>query len=240
VPSTLLYTKDESGIWRKRTASLDHYDVEFFNRAVALWRDSRIADRYYVLSGSRSSVHQAALYALFLAGGNPANKPGTSDHEWGGGKGAKAMDIHPFSDLGGSFGELHAVAPEYGFQFPYANRKTSAEPWHMAFKPGRGPLPKQIIQEEDEVPRPDQVVAACGAPGGGTWRLTYDGGLLTKGSAPYFGSIGDLVRLKQFNGSREFIDIEPVGVTKEAGYRIIRADGDAYVFDLEWARDHGI
>ena len=77
----LVYRREPNGVWRKLTASIDHTDSEFLLRAVSLWRDPRIGDRYFVNSGSRSYASQVVLYAKYFAGGTLAAKPGTSNHE---------------------------------------------------------------------------------------------------------------------------------------------------------------
>lgn len=240
---------DLSVIAKAWKADLQHVDpIEFLPRLVALFRDERIRGKYFINSAGRSGIHQAALYRgwrLRLPGFNPANPPGLSFHEYDlpHRKWAIAVDFGIVHGNGGTWAELHAVAAEYGFHFPYVARFKNPEPWHAELRPGRGPIPTQqtvLEEDEDEMPKPDQVTSACGAPGGGTWRVTYEGGVHTKGGSPYFGSIGDLIRLGVFSGARDFIKIEPAGPTREDGYRIIRLDGDGYVFNLQWARDNGL
>jgi lysozyme len=79
-----------------------------------------------VRSGWRSSEEQAQLYHCYLTGscnnGNPANPPGSSNHE-----------AAPFgepaglaADLEGDLATAHALAPSFGIHFPIAN----VEPWH--------------------------------------------------------------------------------------------------------------
>jgi len=95
----------------------------------------------WVESGARSHARQQQLYNDYLAGrGNPANRPGTSNHEYdetstwpitdaeneatslAGGCWALAVD---FGAPGADFAELHARAAEFGLVFPL-----SREPWH--------------------------------------------------------------------------------------------------------------
>jgi GH24 family phage-related lysozyme (muramidase) len=79
-----------------------------------------------VRSGWRSSEEQAELYRCYLTGlcnnGNPANPPGSSNHEaapFGEPAGVAA-------DLEGDLPAAHALAPSFGIHFPIAN----VEPWH--------------------------------------------------------------------------------------------------------------
>jgi GH24 family phage-related lysozyme (muramidase) len=79
------------------------------------------------ISGGRSTDRQAELYRLFKAGkGNPANRPGTSWHEfWPDGSNlAQAADIHP--KPGNSFRELHNAGRRHGVHFP-----VRSEGWHV-------------------------------------------------------------------------------------------------------------
>ena len=78
----------------------------------------------WIVSGRRSSQEQQYLYDLYLAGeGNPANPPGSSNHEatpWGEPSGLAA-------DIGGDLAVANARAAEFGLHFPIA----STEPWHV-------------------------------------------------------------------------------------------------------------
>lgn len=78
----------------------------------------------WVNSGYRSSDEQQHLYDLYLSGeGNPANPPGSSNHEaepWGGPSALAA-------DLAGDLDTANARAAEFGLHFPLA----SIEPWHV-------------------------------------------------------------------------------------------------------------
>src|SRR4051794_11815022 len=111
------YIREPNGIWRDDSSSLSNYDSEFIQRAVALWADPRIGDRYYVNSGSRSYAEQSDLYKAYKQGGSLAAPPGTSNHEYDSKfhPVALAMDINPRDGKGGSYDELHRVAFEYGF-----------------------------------------------------------------------------------------------------------------------------
>jgi GH24 family phage-related lysozyme (muramidase) len=78
-------------------------------------------------SGGRSRQRQAELYNDFKAGrGNPANRPGTSWHEYDedGSTLAQAADIHP--KPGKSYAQMQAVAKNLGLHFP-----VSKEDWHV-------------------------------------------------------------------------------------------------------------
>ena len=78
-----------------------------------------------ILSGWRSSQRQQELYDGYmqgLPGYNPANQPGSSNHEacpWG-----EAMALA--ADLQGDLAQANARAGEFGLHFPIAN----VEPWH--------------------------------------------------------------------------------------------------------------
>lgn len=78
-----------------------------------------------ILSGWRSSERQRELYDGYiqgLPGYNPANRPGSSNHEanpWG-----DPMALA--ADLQGDLAEANARAGEFGLHFPIAN----VEPWH--------------------------------------------------------------------------------------------------------------
>lgn len=77
-------------------------------------------------SGGRSRQRQAELYNDFKAGrGNPANRPGTSWHEYDedGSTLAQAADIHPKD---GNYARMKAVAKDLGLHFP-----VSKEDWHV-------------------------------------------------------------------------------------------------------------
>lgn len=104
-------------------------------------------------------------------------------------------------------------------------------------QPVSQPTPTQVAsQEDDEMPKPDQFVDACPAPGGGSWRLQYNGGIHTEDS-PFFGSPFDI---KGYTGPREFLSIDPAGPTRDDGYKVVRIDGKVFHFNLQWARDNGI
>ena len=78
----------------------------------------------WINSGHRSSEEQQTLYDLYLQGtGNPANPPGSSNHEaepWG-------TPMALAADLAGDLDTAHARAAEFGLHFPIA----AAEPWHV-------------------------------------------------------------------------------------------------------------
>lgn len=78
-----------------------------------------------VLSGARTPENQALLFAAAAVGGNPANKPGTSWHEFGadlpGDPMARAVDFINNDALT----VVRSLAAEYRLCFPVAR-----EPWH--------------------------------------------------------------------------------------------------------------
>jgi GH24 family phage-related lysozyme (muramidase) len=112
-------------------------------------------------SGGRSRQRQAELYNDFKAGrGNPANRPGTSWHEYDedGSTLAQAADIHP--KPGKSYAQMQAAAKNLGLHFP-----VSKEAWHVqpieagnssrVAGQGLGPVPaywnpEPLEDEEDE------------------------------------------------------------------------------------------
>ncbi len=83
-------------------------------------------------------------------------------------------------------------------------------------------------KEDEDMPKPDNKVDACRAPGGGVWTLTYDGGVRATQGAPFFGSYPGLPADRR-KGQRNFVAIEP----DETGYTIISDDDQAsqYHFD---------
>lgn len=76
-----------------------------------------------VYSGWRSSTSQQKLYEDYVSGrGNPANKPGTSNHE----AVPYGSPMALAADLDGDLDAAHAAAPRYGLWFPIPK-----EPWHV-------------------------------------------------------------------------------------------------------------
>lgn len=81
-----------------------------------------------IASGWRSYASQLKLWLLFLAGlGNPANRPGTSNHE---GRVATAADVYirgvAFWTYVNARPQLAAYARRIGLTRPYSH-----EPWHV-------------------------------------------------------------------------------------------------------------
>lgn len=106
-----------------------------------------------ILSGRRSRAEQERLYALYLAGGNLAAKPGTSLHELG-----LAADLDKDDDL--TWGEVHYTAAAFGLRFPIPS-----ENWHTQVDENWiPPLPPEIHDMTKE-----EFAAAIGAeiPGPG-------------------------------------------------------------------------
>lgn len=77
--------------------------------------------RLMILSGRRSRGEQQKLYDAYIAGGNPAAKPGTSLHEKG-----LAADLALFDGL--TWRLVHAEADIRGLRFPIVD---PYEPWHI-------------------------------------------------------------------------------------------------------------
>lgn len=82
--------------------------------------------------------------------------------------------------------------------------------------------------QEDDMPKPTDVVDVLDAPEGGTWVLTADGGVVTEGAAPFHGSYPAL-RPQQRRGQRYF-----VAITRRRdlvpGYVLWANDGNKYTF----------
>jgi GH24 family phage-related lysozyme (muramidase) len=78
----------------------------------------------WINSGYRSSDEQQVLYNRYLEGtGNPANPPGSSNHEaepWG-------TPMALAADLAGDLDTANARAADFGLHFPIA----ATEPWHV-------------------------------------------------------------------------------------------------------------
>lgn len=84
-----------------------------------------------IVSGYRSYAAQLKLWLLYLAGlGNPANRPGTSNHEADAGEPATAADVYvrgvPFWTYVNKRPTLAAYARRLGLTQPH-----SSEPWHV-------------------------------------------------------------------------------------------------------------
>jgi hypothetical protein len=84
-----------------------------------------------IVSGYRSYASQLKLWLLYLAGlGNPANRPGTSNHEADAGEPAKAADVYvrgvPFWTYVNKRPTLAAYARRIGLRQPHSH-----EPWHV-------------------------------------------------------------------------------------------------------------
>jgi hypothetical protein len=79
---------------------------------------------------------------------------------------------------------------------------------------------------EDDMPKGTDIVDALTTPkDDGVWLLQRDGGVLTRGKAPMFGSYPGLPA-SQRQGTRAFVAIEALG----AGYRLVADDGSVYRF----------
>jgi hypothetical protein len=105
--------------------------------------------RVMIESGYRSTEQQQRLYDLYLAGGNLAAKPGSSNHERG-----LAADLDRY-DSALSWGEVHYTAAAYGLKFPIPS-----EMWHCEHVADWvDPNPPQ--QEDDMTPQ--QLADSIGA-----------------------------------------------------------------------------
>lgn len=85
--------------------------------------------RLMVLSGRRSRGEQQELYDRYLAGGNLAAKPGTSNHEKG-----LAADLER-TDPALSWAEVHTAANKVGIWFPVIGENWHAEAMHDFIEP---------------------------------------------------------------------------------------------------------
>jgi hypothetical protein len=101
------------------------------------WRERLLAALVeadaYVESGWRSSQRQQELYDGWqrrLPGYNPANRPGTSNHEavpYGEAM-SLAADVHPND---GNYGPMKTVFEKHFMHFPIASEKWHAQPWEQ-------------------------------------------------------------------------------------------------------------
>lgn len=109
-----------------------------FDRLAAAFRNAWGLD-LLVTSGTRTNAEQWELYRQYLNGGTLAAYPGTSNHEEGGPRGPRALDVR---DSGGDPGVtrygtpranwLRANAPAYGFD-PAGYGFSQTEPWHIEY-----------------------------------------------------------------------------------------------------------
>jgi len=99
-------------------------------RAFTTMRDAAAEAGVYLQpwSGFRSNEKQSALYEEWKAGvGNPAAKPGYSNHQSG-----RAIDINLLGVPKETFAWLKKHASRYGFR-----RTVASEPWHWEYSPPR-------------------------------------------------------------------------------------------------------
>ncbi len=110
---------------------VDGVEVEVATaQAFIKMRDVADEDGVYLQawSGFRSNERQAELYAAWKAGmGNPAAKPGYSNHQTG-----RAIDINLLGVPKETFAWLTANAARFGFK-----RTVPSEPWHWEYTPPR-------------------------------------------------------------------------------------------------------
>ncbi len=97
-------------------------------RAFLAMQDAADQDGVYLQawSGFRSNERQAELYKAWKAGvGNPAAKPGYSNHQSG-----RAIDINLLGVPKATYAWLLKNAARYGFR-----RTVASEPWHWEYSP---------------------------------------------------------------------------------------------------------
>lgn len=83
--------------------------------------------------------------------------------------------------------------------------------------------------EEDDVPAPTDVTASLSTPSGkGRWLLQYDGGIITEGDAPFYGSYPSLPATAR-QGRRGFY-VLTVRDDGRAGYMLVGTDRSHYRF----------
>ena len=90
------------------------------------YRQTGIKRKVYVLSGPRSYAEQKRLYDAYMNGtGNPANRPGTSTHEFGTGADVYVKVNGELKPVG-SLTMMRRAFNYWKIKFPYLSR----EPWH--------------------------------------------------------------------------------------------------------------
>ena len=93
-------------------------------------------------------------------------------------------------------------------------------------------FPPAPVHEEDDMPKPTDIVDALDTPADdGVWLLQRDGGVITKGRAAFYGSYPGLppgARLDDpKDGIRSFVAIKALA---GGGYKLIADDGAVYRF----------
>jgi hypothetical protein len=131
------------------------------NEAAAAWnamnQEARKRRLELVPTGSMSSyrtlAQQRILYARYLAGGNLAADPGTSNHGWG-----VAVDVATI--------EMRTLIDHIGVKFGWSKKWSDAqgEWWHIKYQPGHysGPDPGPYGQRQP-FPKPPEGVMAIHA-----------------------------------------------------------------------------
>lgn len=103
-------------------------------------------------------------------------------------------------------------------------------------------LPNQpnTNNEDDDMPRPDDVVDGYVTQYGGTYTLQRDGGVFARNGAPFYGSYPGL-RPEHRQGDRYAVSIKPTEVHTpsgvESGYVVLFSDGNAYTFHPSMSKD---
>ena len=136
--------------------------------AAAAWNAMNIEARSngleLVPTGSMSSYRtlgqQTLLYGRYLAGGNLAATPGTSNHGWG-----LAVDLATH--------EMRAMVDRIGERYGWAKKWSDApsEWWHLAYHPGvfSGPDPGPYGQPQPiipDIPEDTMAIAVATMPDG--------------------------------------------------------------------------
>lgn len=112
-------------------------DPELARRVDAACNDRRLAGRVRVSSGYRSLAEQWVLWRRYLAGGNLAAYPGTSNHGRG-----QAVDIGWWDPSRADWGLLRAVGTEHGIRLTVFTPQF--EPWHFEKTPTFVPPPAPV------------------------------------------------------------------------------------------------
>lgn len=124
-------------------------------------------------------------------------------------KGYNAWEWRPYSGSNPHMTHTHvSVLPTQKAMF-------SLDPW--------------FIVRSEQMPLPTDITARIPTPTGkGHWLLQYDGGVITTGDAPFYGSYPGLPASSKLDddGHRGFYVIEPF----KGGYQLLSTDGGVYHF----------
>ena len=100
--------------------------------------------RVLIVSGRRTLAEQQRLWDAYVAGGNLAARPGTSNHEKGSAADLRIVD----SSVG--WVDVHSIARTYGLRFPIAS-----EDWHVEAEPS-------FVEPEEPDLTPQQMAHVLG------------------------------------------------------------------------------